>query len=256
MAENNDPTIDPITTEVPTTDPAVTDSGTTQDPITEFTSTTEESTSAPQVIDEGVADTTAEPEPQVDPIITPEPVVVPEPVAPVVPDSVAPVVQAATVVEHQVSDFLSKIEEMRTAGTQAQKILIASLDKYITDMAPGKPLDVNVGARNQYNLWKAIIYVVDTAPIEEFKKLWSILLGFFEEYKDKAFHDRYVFRFAEYWLWSEHELNGLHRILNIIKLTSNPNERAHGLKQVDLDRSLAEGFSDDARQKLVNFYKG
>lgn len=180
-------------------------------------------TQAPAVVDQGVQDT----QPKVD---------VEQPVA--------------------VSKFQSKIDAMKTGGTQAQKILIASLEKYITDMAPGKPIANDAGARNQYNLWKAISFVVETAPVDEFKKLWNILLSFFEEHKNGVFGDRYVFRFSEYWLWSQHELNGLHRVLNIIKLTSNPAERAKGLKQVSLDRSLTEGFSDDARQKIITFYKG
>lgn len=172
-------------------------------------------------------------------------------------EPVKPIEVKQTKVEHEaISDFLSKVEEMKVSGTSAQKILIASIEKYLSDMAPGKQVEVNAGARSQYSLWKAISYVVETAPSEEFKKLWSILLAFFEEYKDKAFHDRYVFRFSEYWMWPLTELNGLHRIINIIKLTSNAKERTKGLKQVDLDRSLAEGFSDEARQKLISFYRG
>lgn len=203
-----------------------------QPPVEQAAPQSEVQTTAPQVIDQGTVEETP-----------------PEPVKPVE-------VKQTKVEPEAISDFLSKVEEMKVSGTSAQKILIASIEKYVKDMAPGKQIEVNAGARSQYSLWKAISYVVETAPAEEFKKLWSILLAFFEEYKDKAFHDRYVFRFSEYWMWPLVELNGLHRIINLIKLTSNAKERAKGLKQVDLDRSLAEGFSDEARQKLISFYRG
>jgi hypothetical protein len=154
------------------------------------------------------------------------------------------------------TEFHARMDQLRLSGTQAQKVLIASLDRYVEDMAPNKPIQDAVGARNQYNLWKAISYIAETAPSDEFKRLWQILLAYALEHTDGVFQDRYVFRFSEYWTWSEHELNGLHRILNIIKLTCDPATRADGLRQVSLDRSLTEGFSDDARQRIVMFYKG
>jgi len=166
----------------------------------------------------------------------------------------APVVELSKPIPS--TDFQTLIANMRSTGTQAQKILIASLDRYVTDMQPGRVVKDSEGARSQYNLWKAITYIAETAPVDEFKRLWNILLAYSEEYKDGVFQDRYIFRFSEYWIWSEHELNGLHRILNIIKLTSNTATRADGLRQVSLDRSLMEGFTDDARQRIIMFYKG
>lgn len=238
MSENNSTSSD-VTTEQQPTDVNTQETPSTeqQPPVEQPAPQPEVQTVAPQVVDQGTVDQTLT-----------------EPVKPT--EVKQPVVKETTVEPEAISDFLSKVEEMKVSGTSAQKILIASIEKYLNDMAPGKQVEVNAGARSQYSLWKAISYVVETAPAEEFKKLWSILLAFFEEYKDKAFHDRYVFRFSEYWLWPLTELNGLHRIINIIKLTSNAKERAKGLKQVDLDRSLAEGFSDEARQKLISFYRG
>lgn len=208
-------------------------SDTTEVPVT----TTEES-SAPIVNDGGVEDMTQTEQS--------------EPEAPVV--NTEPVVELSQ--EPQASDFDTRIAALKATGSQATQILIASLEKYIADMKPGKPMPETAGARNQYNLWKAISYVAETAPGDEFRRLWNLLLSYFEQYKDGVFHDRYVFRFSEQWMWSQYELNGLQRIINLIKLTSNQSTRSANLKKVVLDKTLAEGFSDDARQKIVTFYKG
>jgi len=165
-----------------------------------------------------------------------------------------PVVEVKS--EQPLKDFDALVSKLLLEGTQNQKTLVKSLQSYITNMAPGKPIGINEGAKQQYYLWKSISSIAESAPVDEFKKLWNILLAFFENYKDHAFHDRYVFRFSEYWSWSDIELTAFQRILNIIKLTSNANTRDNCLKNVDLDRSLAVGFSDEARQRITTFYKG
>lgn len=154
------------------------------------------------------------------------------------------------------SEFTKLIDDLKVSGTSTQKILITSIEKYIDTMTPGKPVKDDAGAKSQYDLWKIISYLAEQAPGDEFKKLWNILLAYFEEYKDGVFHDRYIYRFSEFWVWPEHELNGMHRILNLVKLTCNPADRGHGLKNVSLDRSLTEGFSEEARQRITTFYNG
>lgn len=150
--------------------------------------------------------------------------------------------------------FEAQIETIRTSGTTNQKNLSNALDMYVIKMHPTVEVSEDEGARHQYNLWRALIFIIDDAPQDEFKKLWNIVLAYFEYYKDTVFHDRYVFRFSEFWQWSDDQLTALQRLINIIKLTSNQETRAKGLKQVDLNRSLDTGISDIGRQKLVNFY--
>jgi hypothetical protein len=153
------------------------------------------------------------------------------------------------------SAFNVQMGALKANGTLFQKALIHSLEDYLEVMKPGVPVNKDVGARKQYDLWKAISTIAESSASNEFKKLWNILLAYFEEYKGAAFHDRYIFRFSEYWIWNENELAALQRVINLIKLTSNPAERAFGLKQVVLDKTLELGFSDTAKQRIVIFYK-
>lgn len=153
------------------------------------------------------------------------------------------------------TDFETLISQLKQSGTAPQKNLINALENYVGFMMPGNAISDDAGARQQYMLWKALIFVIDESPSDEFKKLWNIVLAFFEEYKKTVFHDRYVFRFSEFWQWSDTDLTAMQRIINIIKLTCNPDTRTTGIRKVDLNRSLETGISDNGRQKLVSFYK-
>lgn len=158
-------------------------------------------------------------------------------------------------VKSSLTGFDAQIQALRISGTTHQKNLIQALDLYVDKMHPSQTVSEDEGARHQYNLWRALIFVIDQSPQDEFKKLWNIVLAYFEHYKQTVFHDRYVFRFSEFWQWSDDQLTALQRLINIIKLTSNQEDRAKGLKQVDLNRSLDTGITDIGRQKLVSFYK-
>jgi len=179
-----------------------------------------------------------------------------EPETPLVEDT--KVKPSVVVKETQVDNstaFQKTIAKIKESGTASEKGLVASIELYMEKLKPGVPVNETDGARIQYNLWKTISALLESYPDSEFKRLWYILLAYFEEYKDAAMHERYIFRFAEYWSWSDTELFGFQRIINIIKLTSNPTTRSSELKKVDLDRSLEVGFSDKARQRVINFYK-
>ena len=162
--------------------------------------------------------------------------------------------QPAPAVQKEPS-FEDLIQKLKASGTVNQRSLITALEQYVDVLAPGKPIEGDQGARIQYGFWKTISNVLENAPADEFKLLWNILLGFFNAHKDGALHERYVFRFSEFWSQSEAELTAFQRLINLIKLTANPSTRAQSLKQVDLQRTLAEGLSETARQRVLMFYQ-
>lgn len=165
---------------------------------------------------------------------------------------------AAPVVEEKktetVTDFASLISKLSADSTPNQKSLLRSLAIYMEKLAPGKFVEGDDGARAQYTFWRAIRFIIEDAPQEEFRRLYSILLAYFQHHKDAIFHERYIFRFSEFWHQDPQELAMFQAILNIIKLTCNPDERAKGLKQVSLARSLDTGYSEQGRQRIMTFY--
>ena len=181
---------------------------------------------------------------------------------PVEPIPVAPVKtevrieKSATPVKKQnftnIDDYL---DDIKANGTVVQKNLIAALDKYLEDMKPRKPVTETKGAETQYLFWKTLQAAIENSTQEEFKSLWTIVLAYFQLFKDDAFNERYIYRFAEYWAANTDELSAFQRLINLIKLTADPKERAIGLKQVNVEKSLELIFSEQGRQKLLNFYQ-
>lgn len=151
--------------------------------------------------------------------------------------------------------FQKKMLEVATQGTPEQSGLIAKLNNYLEDMKPGKPMTGEAGVVKQFQLWRTIFSTIENAPAEQFKSLWSIILAFFHEYSENVFHESYVYRFSEHWKHSKAELDGFQRILNLIKVSADPKTRGNTMKQVDLDKTLAQPFSEEGRNRLLAFYK-
>lgn len=147
------------------------------------------------------------------------------------------------------------IDEMRSNGTVYEKMLLASVDNYKFKMAPGAPIDADTGAREQYNLWKAISSIVENSPESEFTKLWSVLLIYVNDNINGIFADRYIYRFAANWSWSESELKAYQRILNLITVTCDPATRSTNIRKVNIHKTLAEGFTEKAKQRISNYYQ-
>jgi hypothetical protein len=168
---------------------------------------------------------------------------------------VPPTVDQTTSAKVQSSVLQQLLDELKESGTVYEKALVNSLEAYSAKMAPGIPIDVEVGAHEQWVLWSTLRSVIQSAPDEEFKRLWSIVLAYAEEHKDGAFTEGCLFRFSEYWRFDLEELAGFHRILNLIKATSNIDTRAKSLRTVDLTRTLDKGISERGRSRLVSFYQ-
>lgn len=210
---------------------------------TDTASTPAADTPAPEVVDQGT-----------------QAPVAPAPVVTSLPDTLptapaAPVVQPTAKQTEPVSGFVAAMDKLKLTGTSNERTLIANIELYMGNMKPGMPVNASAGAVAQYTFWNVIKNIAHNAPGNEFKSLWNILLGYFEEHKNGVFHERYIYRFPEAWHKEVKELTAYQRILNLIKLTANPATRQHALKQVDLDRTLSEGFGEEARNRIISFYK-
>lgn len=150
--------------------------------------------------------------------------------------------------------FDGAILEIKENGTVAEKSLCNVLETYIERMAPLKPISPEEGARAQYSLWKALSTLLENGPDNEFKKLWELILKYFDNYKDGVFGDRYIYRFSQNWTWAKTENEAYIRLLNLIKVSANPITRSMALRQVNLDATMQVGFSEMAKNRLISFY--
>ena len=150
--------------------------------------------------------------------------------------------------------FTTFIDKAKINGTLDEKALIASMEDYIAKMAPGNALEASAGAFNQYSLWKTLQTVIESSPATEFKSLWNIVLSYFNEHQAGVFNDRYVFRFASHWTYGEEQLTAFQRLLNLINLTCNVQNRNTGLRQVNIQATLEKGYTEEGKNRLVSFY--
>jgi len=171
--------------------------------------------------------------------------------------SATPPVEPATSTSTSATPPVEPATSTSTSATPPVELgmLESYLQQYLVDMAPRVPLDVKIGATNQYTLWKTIEIVLNSPDYDSFQTDWRLILKYFNENYDKAFAPRYVFRFAEFWEWSEDDLGQLQAIINIIHLTANPDERTTGLKQVDFELVFQLPFTEIAKQNLMRFFK-
>ena len=152
------------------------------------------------------------------------------------------------------SSFEISIEAMKARKIPEVSSLIVSMEQYISAMAPGKSMTPENGNRQQELLASALFGVLNTQG-DTFKLCWSVALAYFNEYKTGVFNERYVYRFSEYWTKEVSILGTFQRLVNLMIVTADPETRAAASRQeVSIDKTLKVGFTDLARQNLLNFY--
>lgn len=166
-----------------------------------------------------------------------------------------PAVTQVSAAAPAVTEIQQLLEVLKESGTVYEKMLVNSMGNYCKKMAPGVPVSNEAGVQEQYLLWTTLRSVIQKAPDEEFKRLWSIVLAIAEDQKDGAFTDSCLFRFSEYWRADLEELTGFQRILNLIKVTSNVESRNKNIRTVDLTRTLDKGINEYGRSRLVSYYQ-
>jgi hypothetical protein len=160
-----------------------------------------------------------------------------------------------TQTEVKPTDFESYLESIRTGESKVARALLSAMEDYSSKMAPRLPVTGDAGARIQHSFWKNIVTAIRSSEHGEFPKIWNLLLRYIHNAGEKsAFGDRYVYRFAEYWQYNQTELDAYQRILNLVKTTANSETRQAKLKEVDLVRSLSLYFTEEDRQRIIQFY--
>lgn len=153
-----------------------------------------------------------------------------------------------------ISDDLEvAIVQLQENGSEASRTLLAGLSKYMENMVPGVPQSKTEGPANQLMLWRTIRGLIE-AESEDFGNAWGVMLGLFTKHAEGVFHERYVFRFMDNIAIAAHELSAFQNILDLIRLTADPKTRVSSLKQTDMTRTLAKGFSENGRQRILGFY--
>lgn len=151
-------------------------------------------------------------------------------------------------------EFEDMIRRYLKNGPESTITLINNIQKYVEVMDPKKQMSPVDGAKMQMGLWKTLSNVIEKTSNEEFRKNWVVVLSFFHRYRHGVFSPRYINRYAEEWPSNDDNLKAFQRLVNLIELSSNPNERSMILKRVNIHKTLEVGFSESGRTNLIQFY--
>lgn len=181
----------------------------------------------------------------------------PAPVEPPVEAApVAPVVAVEEVKEEAIEeDAFAVLIDSIVSDDPTLAGLKAVFDSYVEKMAPGKMVRPDSGALANLTLLRAITTAADNYDARLFKRAWTLVLAYFEQHADGVFSDRYAFRFPDAWGFGDEALQAYQSIITLCKVTAEPNARKAALKQLDLNKVLEFGLTEEGRSKIVSFYR-
>lgn len=162
-----------------------------------------------------------------------------------------PVVITAPITE--ASSAVAWLEEFAKTASVDAKAIINSILTYVRDMAPGKTQTPEAIQRQQMNLHVALTGAINRLD-GEFKHVWGGVLKLFHEHRDGVFSERYVYRQLQNAPMNPQQRAAFQNVVNMIKLTADPQGRKVGLKQFDKARTMQHGLTEQGRNKLLAFY--
>lgn len=151
------------------------------------------------------------------------------------------------------SAFEQKLDRLLVEGTSLEKMIVSSLIKYVESMHPGKMLSAQELNQNQLNLWRLIRLAIESE--KDFDSCYPLIIEFAREYKDAAFHDRYLYRGMENINMDKDNLTYFLGSLNVIKLAATSRNKREAMAQVDLSRVMNEKiFSEEGRNRVIQYF--
>lgn len=173
---------------------------------------------------------------------TPEPTVVTQP---------APAIQVPPVTQNTFDQMVVSIKE---SGSISEKMLVDSLERYVTRMSPGVPMSSDKGAAEQVALIKVIRNLIENNPAE-FPKLWRILSTFHTRYINGVFAVTNIFRFIESISLDKDQVSMFQNLMTMLDVI-NSKETGFDRKQYGdfIGNATRVGISPDGAQRILAYY--
>lgn len=236
-------------------------------PETESTETTEnpsvvDSGDMPEALAQGEVTTTEAEKLGVDTVTsineTPKEEVQPQPK--VVEPTVTEETKLPNALELQGKKKLSEVvdfDQLRSQVSALGQNVLFTIEEYMDDMMPGKPMTQEVGVKHQVKLFRALDILINKTSDEDFAKIYPAVLYLFHEHGDEkqgVFSMMYVYRFPEYIPLSTVERETFYRWLNMLVVTANPQTRKETVASLNWKHTLEVGVTEDATTRLQSFY--
>lgn len=150
------------------------------------------------------------------------------------------------------SAFEQKLAKIVEAGNSRERDIALQLSAYVKAMAPGVPLSVEEGVRQQAALFRILRNVVEND--DSFKEVFRLTIQFFKEYKNTAFGGAYIHRFHDSLTLSPRDSNALVRLVNLFTVAAGVNQKSDVKRLVNFGATFSEGLSDSARDRVVQYF--
>ena len=138
-------------------------------------------------------------------------------------------------------------------GNPSGMVYLNTLKQYETIMRPKKPVDKLMIGRQQHALYQTILRAATSE--HDFTKNWQIILSRFYTNPNNVYGQQYVFRHLERMPGSEMDVVLYNRLVNLIQKTCNPYTLETGLKQVSIQKTLADVTSEIMRNNINQYYR-
>lgn len=150
------------------------------------------------------------------------------------------------------AEFSSLVATIRNTGTASAVTLVSFMETYVERMKPGKITPSSEIQHMQSGLYDQLINVIEYSPANEFKRLWNIAIAFVKQYGDAAFSPVYYSRGAKDWKRDPQQFTILTNLLNLLQVSATDLETLN--EQVSVSAVMANGFSEEARGRMIGFY--
>lgn len=166
--------------------------------------------------------------------------------------------QELSIVEKQkviIDEINSEMDRLLEGVSAIKRIPFEQIKQYLLEMAPKKPVSVEHGKIQQRVLIGALRNILNQVDDEgTFTQQFTALLKIFHLGQQHALNELYVFRFLENVEMRNEEIEAFTRIVNMLLITADIKSRKQSLKQLDFEKTLRFGLSDQARRRITEFY--
>lgn len=150
------------------------------------------------------------------------------------------------------TEFQQRIAKIFAGDNKRERYVATFMEDYLKAMSPGVGVSIEDGVRMQMMLWRTMKNVVEND--EGFKEAFRLLIAYFKEYKDKAFHASYIHRFHPDLTMSPGDIEGLTRMANLLTVAAGVKNKGEVRKFVNISASFDSGLTDAARNRVTNYF--
>jgi hypothetical protein len=130
-----------------------------------------------------------------------------------------------------------------------------AFDKYVSDMRPKLPVEPAAAARNQVLLVRTLCGIINNLEGNEFHTVFNYVLQQFVAHREGSLRDIAIFRAIDENQLSIEQGKLFPRLINLLILAADPDTRDIGLRQVDLQKTLAgELITEAGRRKVFQYF--